>query len=83
LVTTYPDGTKLMRGSIVVVGLPPDIHILLTSHYQGSVFVNGATQMWLSAADFDQNGLAQVYYEHTGTAAHYMCTFVKIYTSNP
>ena len=83
VVTTYPDGTTLMRGSVVAVGLPPDIHILLTAFFQGTVFTNGSNQMWLTSADFDQNGVAQVYYEHAGSGSSYMCTLVNIYTTTP
>jgi len=83
VVTTYPDGTQLMRDSIVVVGLPPDIVIRLTCNYQGTIFVDGSTQMDLTAADFDQNGVAQIYYEHPGVGDPYMCTFVNIYTTAP
>jgi hypothetical protein len=72
-----------MRGSVVAVGLPPDIVIRLTCNYQGTTFVNGSTQMDLTAADFDQNGVAQIYYEHAGVGYPYMCTYVNIYTTAP
>ena len=83
VVTTYPDGTSLMRASVVAVGLPADIHLLLTARYQGTVFANGSNQMWLTAADFDQNGIAQIYYEHAGVGYPYMCTYLNIYTTTP
>ena len=83
VVTTYPDGTHLMRGSVVAVGLPPEIIIRLTGHYQGTTFIDGATQMDLTAADFDQNGIALIYYEHAGSVDSYMCTYVNIYTTAP
>lgn len=83
VVFTYPDGTKLMRGSIVAVGLPPDIAIRLNTYYQGTVFLNGANQLWLTAADFDQNGIGAIYFEWAGQGNPYVCTFVDLFTTEP
>jgi hypothetical protein len=83
VVTTYPDGTVLMSGTFVAVNLPPDIRILLTTLYQGTVFANGSNTLWLSAADFDENGIATVYYERAGGGAGYMCTYVGLYVMPP
>ncbi|HEX7261644.1 MAG TPA: hypothetical protein VF258_07495, partial [Luteolibacter sp.] len=81
VVTTYPDGTVLMSGTFVAVNLPPDILIRLKTLYQGTVFANGSNIMWLSAAEFDENGIATVYYERMGGG--YMCTYVDIYVMPP
>jgi hypothetical protein len=83
VVFTYPDGTKLMRGSIVAVGLPPDIAIRLNTYYQGTVFLNGANQLWLTAADFDQNGIGDIYFEWAGQGNPYVCTYVDLFTTEP
>ena len=83
LVHTYPDGTVLMRGSMVAVGLPSDIYIRLSSYYQGTLFTNGSNTLWLSAADFDQNGVANIWFEWDGEGSPYMCTFVDLFTETP
>mgnify|MGYP006967045659 CR=1 FL=1 len=83
VVTTYPDGTVLMSGSFVAVNLPPDIRIKLTTLYQGTVITNGSNTLWLSADDFDQNGVATVYYERAGGGGGYMCTYVDLYVMPP
>jgi hypothetical protein len=83
LISTYPDGTRLMRGSIVAVGLPPDVAIRIRTHYQGTVFLDGSDTLWLTAADFDQNGIANLYFEWAGQGDPYACTFVDLFTTTP
>jgi hypothetical protein len=80
---TYPDGTRLMRGSIVAVGLPPDVAIRLNTYYQGTVFANGGNILWLTAADFGQNGVADIWFEWAGQGDPYVCTFVDLFTTHP
>ena len=81
VIYTYPDGTSLMRGSIVAVGLPPDVRIRLNSYYQGTIFSNGSNTLWLTAADFDQNGIANIDFEWDGEGRPQMCTFVELFTT--
>jgi hypothetical protein len=83
LVHTFPDGSRLMRGSIVAVGLPPDVYIRIISLFQGTLFINGADTLWLTAADFDQNGIANIYYEWDGEGDPKMCTGVDLFTTTP
>jgi hypothetical protein len=83
LIHRYPDGTSLMRGSIVAVGLPPDVYIRLSTYFQGTLFTNGSNTLWLTAADFDQNGVANIYFEWDGEGSPYMCTFVDLFTTEP
>ncbi|MCF7733350.1 MAG: hypothetical protein K9N23_16795, partial [Akkermansiaceae bacterium] len=83
LVHTYPDGTRLMSGSLVAVGLPPDVHIRIKSFFQGSLFINGSDTLWLTAADFDQNGIAKIFFEWKGEGNPNMCTYVDIFTTDP
>lgn len=79
----YPDGTRLMRGSIVAIDLPPDIAIRLNTYYQGTVFLDGSNQLWLTAADFDQNGIADIWFEWAGQGDPYVCTYVDLFTTEP
>jgi len=63
LVTTYPDGTHLMHGTMIATGLPDDIAIKLYTHFQSIQFLNGSRTLWLTKASFDANGMAQIYFE--------------------
>ncbi len=79
----YPDGATLMRGSIVAVGLPPGVAIRLNTYYQGTIFSNGSNTLLLTNADFDQNGIADVWFEWAGQGDPYVCTFVDLFTIQP
>jgi len=83
LVHTYTDGTRLMSGTIIAVGLPPDVYIRIKSLFQGTLFVNGADALWLTNADFDQNGIATIYFEWTGADSPKMCADVDLFTTPP
>ena len=83
VVHVYSDGTFLVRGSVVAVNLPPDIYIRLKTLFQGTVFSNGSDTLWLSAADFDQNGIAHIYFEWQGVGSPYVCTYVDLFTTEP
>ena len=83
LIHTYPDGTRLMSGSIVAVGLPPDIYVRIQSIFQGTLFINGSETLWLTNADFDQNGIATLYFEWSGEGNPRMCSNVGIFTTPP
>ena len=72
-----------MRASIVAVKLPPDIYIRISTYYQGSLFTNGSNTLWLSAADFDQNGIANIFFELNGIGNPKMCTLVDLFTNTP
>jgi hypothetical protein len=72
-----------MSSSIVVAGLPPDVYIRLQSIYQGTLFTNGSDTLWLTAADFDQNGIATVYFEWDGEGEPNNCTIVGLFTTTP
>jgi hypothetical protein len=45
--------------------------------------MNGSNTLWLTAADFDQNGVAYVYFEWNGEGSPQMCTFVDLFTTVP
>ncbi len=83
VIHVFPDGTRLMKGSLVAVGLPQDIAICVHSIFQGTVFINGSDSLWLTAADFDQNGIATIYFEQAGNVSSGMCTQVSLYAIIP
>jgi len=83
VVAKYEDGTWVMQGTIVAVGLPEDILIRLYINYQGATFANGSNTLWLSSADFDANGVATVLFEWTGTGAPRLCNNLKLFVRPP
>ena len=40
---------------------------------------NGSNTMWLTSADFDQNGIAYIDFEWNGEGSPRMCTFLDIF----
>ena len=83
VIHTYPDGTRLMSGSVVAVGLPPGVYIRLKTLFQGTIFTDGSDTLWLTSASFDQNGIATIYFEWKGDGNPEMCTFVDLFTTTP
>lgn len=82
IVMQYADGSWLMRSSVVAVNLPPNLILRMTIINQGSVFSNGATILDLSADDFDQNGIADVFYEWSGTGDPKLCHKIQLFLQN-
>jgi hypothetical protein len=82
IVTQYPDGTWLMKSTLVAVNLPPGIIVRLRAVNQGTLFTNGSTTLNLRAGDFDINGIATVYYEWSGTGSPKMCHRTQLFTDN-
>ena len=82
IVTRYEDGTWLMRSTVVAVNLPPEIIIRMTAINQGTLFTNGTTILDLTSADFDANGIAQVYYEWDGSGSPKLCHKTQLFIQN-
>ena len=75
----YPDGTWLMAGTLIAVNLPPDILIKLRTEHQGTTFVDGTNTRWLTADDFNANGVAEIYFEWSGTGAPKICNHLQVF----
>ena len=73
VVHRYEDGTWLMRSTVVAVNLPENVTIRLTLTNQGTLFTHGSTILDLTSEDFDANGIADIFYEYTGTTAPKLC----------
>lgn len=59
IVETFVDGTQLWRGIIDLGGpVPPNLRITITVFKAGTTFSDGTLVRTLTAADFDQNGIA-------------------------
>lgn len=79
IVHQYHDGTWLMRNSIVAANLPANAFIRIEAKNQGLLFTNGTRWLELSAGDFDQNGIAYVYYEKDGSQTPKICHKVRFF----
>ena len=73
IIMRYEDGTWLMRSTLVAVNLPQGVSIRTTAINQGTLFTNGTTILDLTAADFNANGIAHIYYEWSGTGSPKLC----------
>lgn len=82
IVMQYADGSWLMRSSVVAVNLPPDVILRMTIINQGTLFPNGSTILNLSASDFDENGIADVFYEWSGIGDPKLCHRTQLFLQN-
>jgi hypothetical protein len=57
VISMNPDGTQLVRNSIVIDALPPGGYVVIQIFVSGALFEDGTTQKILTAADFI-NGVA-------------------------
>ena len=80
MVTQYADGTYLMRMTLVADNLPSNARIRIRSYYQGTTFLNGGNTLDLTAADFDENGIAYIYMEWAdGASSPHMCHYIDVF----
>ncbi|WP_176014997.1 right-handed parallel beta-helix repeat-containing protein [Victivallis sp. Marseille-Q1083] len=55
---TYPDGSRLIEGYVVLNEVPADIMLKISLIAPNIVFQDGTRQKILTAADFNENGIA-------------------------
>ena len=80
MVSQYADGTYLMRMTVVADNLPANARIRIRSYFQGTTFLNGGNELDLTAADFDENGIAYIYMEWAnGASAPKMCHYIDVF----
>ena len=79
IIQRYPDGTWLMRSTVVAVNLPVGIMIRMTTINQGTLFINGSTTLELRADDFDANGITQIFYEWSGQDSPKVCHKTQLF----
>lgn len=83
LVHVYADGSRLMHGTLIAVGLPPDIAIRLSLVFQGTQFTDGSRHLWLTQDQFDINGMAQIYFEMPPGNEPGMCNELTVFLDQP
>jgi hypothetical protein len=57
LIEEFDDGSKLLEGRIVLTDIPEDLCIKLTIYTSGTTFEDGTIVLWITADDFDENGV--------------------------
>ena len=56
-IQTYPDGSRVVEGSLVLSEVPEDLLIYLSISMGGLMFDDGTSMKIITAADFDENGV--------------------------
>ena len=80
LALTLPDGTRRFRFTITADGLSDHVEIRLSTYFQGAIFGDGSRTLILHAADFDANGIAEIFIEvgpdMDPKTCHYLRTYI-------
>lgn len=78
---TLPDGTRVLQISIILDGpIPPDFWAWLKLYVPDALFANGLSRLKLTAADFDENGIARIrIYKAPGEGIPYICHWMLPY----
>lgn len=63
VVEIRPDGSQVIRFTIVGENLPDNLEIRLRMNYQGTVFPDGSRDLILRASDFSSTGSVDIYVE--------------------
>lgn len=81
VVRTLPDGTRVVElGYLVDGNLPPGFSLWIELAVSDAVFADGTTRWRITAADFDENGMARVLiYKAPGTGVAYVCHWNRLF----
>ena len=78
----YDDGTGLYEMPLIASPVLPDTEIRLRIFVAGVLFDNGTTEMRLHAEDFDERGVAKVYFLKHPEATSSVCHTLQVYQNN-
>jgi hypothetical protein len=78
-----PGGAIRFRFTLVAEGLPPNAEIRLTTYFQGAIFGDGSRTLTLLPADFDRNGIANVFIELGPEMDPKTCHTLEVFLTNP
>ncbi len=80
-VSVLPDGTRVIEVLFMVEGkIPADLSVWLSFYVTDAVFANGSSRYHLTAADFDENGVARItMYKAPGEGIPYICHWIRAY----
>lgn len=79
VVHTYEDGTRLVRSSLVMTGLPPGGFIRIQINTSGVTALDGSNYVYLDADDFDHQGIGHAFFEIAPGSALKVCHFIQIF----
>jgi hypothetical protein len=81
LLATLPDGTQLLRTTLVASSLPPGGYIVIRIIVGGVSFTDGSLERRLTAADFDADGIAKVDFFKAPGVISASCHRITVYDS--
>lgn len=79
VVEVRPDGSKVIRFTIVGENLPDNLELRLRMNYQGTVFPDGSRDLILRRSDFSESGVANILVETSSNPpqiCHSMSSFL-------
>ncbi len=81
VVKILPDGTRVVEMAYLIDGeIPADFSFWIDFYVTDAVFVDGSTRYHLTAADFDENGMARVkIYKAPGEGMAYVCHWNRLF----
>lgn len=84
VVEILPDGTRVVEFAFVIDGvIPPDLSVWIELFIPDAVFADGTTRYRLTAADFDENGVARLLaYKAPGTGVAKICHRIVAYSDD-
>jgi hypothetical protein len=56
-VYAFADGSRMIEGRISLSDIPVDLKIKITIYTAGTTFMDGTIEKWITATDFDENGV--------------------------
>jgi hypothetical protein len=85
VVNVLPDGTRVVEFALMINGkIPKNLSIWLSFYVTDAVFADGTTSHHLTAADFDENGVARMLvYKAPGTGTAWICHYIKPFFDDP
>ena len=84
VVQVLPDGTRVVEFSLTIDGrIPPDLALRIELFVPDAVFADGSTSYELTAADFDENGVARIIaYKAPGKGVAKVCHRIFSYAND-
>lgn len=82
VIDVFNDGSKLIEGKIVLTDVPPDLRIQLVISTAGTTFLDGTIVKWLTAADFDENGVCRYQMLKSSESPTSTCHSMNYYQGN-
>jgi hypothetical protein len=79
LVDEFDDGSKLLEGRIVLTDIPEDLRVKLRLFTSGTTFEDGTIEKWVTASDFDENGVLRYRMLKSAESATSTCHGIYFY----